>query len=197
MLELNVEKRTATLIAANEELQKEIAERKQIETALRSSEERYRYIFDAAAVSIWEEDFSAVDDALDELKNHGVTDLRAYFDEHPEFIEQTAQKIKILDVNQETLRIFKAESKNDLIGIVSPVREVFLQETLEFLKEEFIAIAERKNYFQGETILHNQLGTPLNILVTMAIPSRIRHIADQHNARYRFHLQDHRRYNTN
>ena len=197
MLELNVEKRTATLIAANEELQKEIAERKQIETALRSSEERYRYFFDAAAVSIWEEDFSAVDDALDELKNHGVTDLRAYFDEHPEFIEQTAQKIKILDVNQETLRIFKAESKNDLIGIVSPVREVFLQETLEFLKEEFIAIAERKNYFQGETILHNQLGTPLNILVTMAIPSRIRHIADQHNARYRFHLQDHRRYNTN
>jgi C4-dicarboxylate-specific signal transduction histidine kinase len=47
-LERRVEQRTAQLAAANEVLIQEIQERKQIETALRESEERYRDLFEHA-----------------------------------------------------------------------------------------------------------------------------------------------------
>ena len=46
-LELRVKERTAELVQANQELQEEIAERKQVEAALRESEERYRSHFES------------------------------------------------------------------------------------------------------------------------------------------------------
>ncbi len=59
-LEGRVAERTATLMAVNQRLEAEISERRRVETALRESEERYRQIFKTSAVSIWEEDFTAV-----------------------------------------------------------------------------------------------------------------------------------------
>ena len=39
------------------------------------SERRYRHIFQTAGVSIWEEDFSQVKAAIDDLKAQGVPEL--------------------------------------------------------------------------------------------------------------------------
>src|ERR1700741_4527048 len=55
-LERRVEQRTAQLAAANEVLMQEIQERKQIEMALRESEERYRDIFEHANDIIYTHD---------------------------------------------------------------------------------------------------------------------------------------------
>jgi PAS domain S-box-containing protein len=51
-LEMTVRERTATLRRTNEELQAEIAERTRAEEALRSSEERWRAVFENSAVGI-------------------------------------------------------------------------------------------------------------------------------------------------
>jgi PAS domain S-box-containing protein len=67
----------------------DITERKRVEEELRESERRYRYIFDSAGVSIWEEDFSQVKAAIDELKATDIGDFREYVATHPEFVRKT------------------------------------------------------------------------------------------------------------
>jgi PAS domain S-box-containing protein/putative nucleotidyltransferase with HDIG domain len=152
---------------------------KQVATALstidvgkrvRESEERYRTIFETTAVSIWEEDFSAVGDAIEALKSHGVTDFAAYLDQHPEFVQRASQMIKVQDVNQTTLKLLGAKDKEELLGYLD---KVFVPETLEILRDEILAIAEGRTYFEGETINRTLQGEELHILLTMSIPADV------------------------
>jgi PAS domain-containing protein len=46
--------------------------------ALQADEARYRLIFNSMPVGLWEQDFSAVKKAIEELKLKGITDFEAY-----------------------------------------------------------------------------------------------------------------------
>ena len=94
-----------------ETVQRELADRKRAQEALQKSEERYRTIFQTAAVPIWQEDFSRVREAQAELESQGVTGFRRYFREHPEFVERAARMIQVRDVNDAALRMLGAETK--------------------------------------------------------------------------------------
>ena len=117
----------------------DITERKRAEAEVRASEQRYRYIFQSTGVSIWEEDLSQIRDAIEDLKARGVRDFREYCADHPEFVEQAISMVKVVDVNDATLELFMAESKEELLA---SVRDVFLPETLQVFVGELIAIAE-------------------------------------------------------
>jgi len=138
------------------------------EQALSQQEERYRTIFKSAAVSIWEEDFSQVKASLNALEARGVRDFRVYLDDHPEFIQQASQMIKVVDVNSATLKLFGAKSKDELLG---PLDKIVVPKSMEILKEEIVAIAEGRTYFEGETFNRTLQGELLNVFVTMTIPS--------------------------
>jgi len=96
------------------ETNNDITERKRAEAELRESERRYRHIFQSTGVSIWEEDFSQVKIAIDDLKAGGVQDFRQYLAAHPEFVEQAISMVKILDVNEATVELFGARNKQEL-----------------------------------------------------------------------------------
>jgi len=149
------------------ETNNDITERRRAEEALRESESRYRYIFQAAGVSIWEEDFSQVKAAVDELKAGGVRDLRPYIAGHPDFVRRAVTMVKVIDVNDASVKLFKAESKEELLVALE---KVFLPETEEVFARELVALAEGQTSFETETVLQTLKGDRLTVLFTITFP---------------------------
>jgi two-component system sensor kinase FixL len=166
-MEAKVLERTAALKQTNEKLQGEIAERRGTEESLRESERRYRHIFQTAGVSIWEADFSQVKAAIDNLKAQGVRDFRQYLAAHPEFVRQAIPMVKIVDVNDAAVRLFGAQSKDELLASLP---KVFLTEAQEVFARELIAIAEGRTSFESETVRQTLRGDKLVVLFTITFP---------------------------
>jgi PAS domain S-box-containing protein len=134
---------------------------------LRESEQRYRNIFESTGVSIWEENFSRVKNAIDELRSRGVRDLRAYCGAHPEFVRNVISNVQIVDVNMASLKLFAAETKDELLASLD---RIFVAETRAVFVEELVALAEGRTFFEAETVLQTLKGERLTVLVTIAFP---------------------------
>lgn len=126
------------------------SDQKEFEASIKKSESRYRSLFEDSPISLWLEDFSDLKNYLDSLqKSEGFKSLRAYMNLYPEVLQTCASLIKIVDVNQTTLDMFKAESKEQLGDNLSFIMG---PESENFLQEEIIALFEGKGFFEGELI---------------------------------------------
>jgi PAS domain S-box-containing protein len=145
----------------------DITDRRQMEDALRESERRHRRIFDTVEVSIWDEDFSAVKESIDELKREGVTDIRRYLHDHPDFVARAASLVRVRDVNEASVTIFGAEDKNALLASLD---RVFVPDTLAVFAEEIAAVFEGRTRLQSETPGRTLSGQPLQLAFSVAFP---------------------------
>ena len=115
---------------------------------LRESEGEYRRLFESSPISLWEEDFSAVKQFLDELRQKGVSDLGAYFATHSKDVEKCAGLVKVLNVNQATLRLYEARSVNEIIGGLSAV--LTEDSNRKQFADELLALARGEKYYEAE-----------------------------------------------
>ena len=74
--------------------------RRRAEEALRISERRHRALFDQMPVGLWEEDGSEVKRLIDEVLATGVTDLREYLQENPEFAFRCATSRQVCSMSR-------------------------------------------------------------------------------------------------
>jgi two-component system sensor kinase FixL len=146
----------------------EVTEATRDKEKLRISESRYRNIFNSLPISIWEEDFSQVKSAIDALNMKRVEDLRKYLGGHPDFIRKAVRMVKIIDVNDQSLKMFDARDKEEL---TASLNKIFLQETLEVFTEELIALYEGNTHFESERVIRTLKGEKKNILVSIFFPS--------------------------
>jgi PAS domain S-box-containing protein len=146
---------------------KDITTQINFEKVLRTSEERYRMLFEESPVALWEEDFSGIKKYLDRLHQSGITDLRTHFDAHPDEVEQMVQSVKILDVNQAVLKITGARNKNELLEKLSALAT---EREMEVWKEQFIALGKGDTQFEIESS-HKTIQNELkNTIVRITIP---------------------------
>jgi len=143
-----------------------LIQRIKAEESIRQSEQRYRELFEYAPISLWEEDFSAVKAYLDDLRGEGAADLAVHFQEHPESLHRCAELVKILDVNQATVRLFQAESKDALLGALPKVLD---PDAYAVFKDEILSLATGDSSFSAEIDQRTLAGETIHTILTLRL----------------------------
>lgn len=137
-------------------------------TSLISSEQLYRSVFEGVPVSLWEEDWTAVIALIKQLQAQGVNDFARYLNEHPEFVRLAIQQVRILDVNEATLTIFKAQNKTDILNSLEIVFST--PDTWSGFKRELLALVNGERGLSTEMKLRTVTGEPIEVLLSMTFP---------------------------
>lgn len=149
----------------------DITERKQAFEQLERSESRYRNLFNAMAVSFSQLDASGLNGLFGELRNQGVTDIRPYLDEHPQFLKRAMDALITVDVNERSIRMFGASDRTDLLG---PVTRFWIPDHCDAFRGAVEAAFNAESGFQAETKLLTVDGREIDVLFFVTSPPDMR-----------------------
>ncbi|WP_184717661.1 PAS domain S-box protein [Caulobacter sp.] len=147
----------------------DISDRKAAEREVRASEDRYRNIFQATAVSFWELDFRAVRTDLDALVVAGVSDLPAHVRAHPEFLEQALERTTVVDVNAKTVELFAAGGARE--ALLGPAKPYWPPESRAVFVQALNANLNGQAHFEAETQLATLDGRRIDVIFTATVPA--------------------------
>lgn len=126
------------------------------------------YFYRDAPVSIWVEDFSEVRSRVVSLKKQGVRDLRTYLDRHPEEVVSLAGKVKIIDINNATLRLYRARDKK---AFFKGLKQIFNKTSYETFKDGLLALVGGRREFTNEGVNLTMTKEGLNVLLQWFVPA--------------------------
>lgn len=147
----------------------DITQRKNIEKQQIVTRLKYETMFNDSPIPLWEEDFSELIEYLNSLKKEGIHDLKEFFTKNPEALLLCSQKVKITDVNQATLQLHEAKSKEELLGNLD---KIFTAKSLEVFEKEVIAISEGKSKFEIDGEIKTLEGKPRQISLKLFIDNK-------------------------
>lgn len=136
------------------------------EAALKESEHRYRTIFETLAIAIWENDFRLVKAELEKLHERGITEIRQYLANNPDFVVSMRRAVRITDVNQTALKLMGVASKDEFFRTLDD----FLPDSDGGFAHFLAGIFEGQTEFQSETIVRRRDGHLIPILVALSFP---------------------------
>ena len=88
---------------------------------------RYKKLFDTAKISLWDEDASILYGEIERLRGIGIEDIRDYLRNDLKEAYRLSRLVKVNNVNEETLRVYGAASKDDFYKTIT---ESFTEETV-------------------------------------------------------------------
>ncbi len=135
---------------------------------LQRSEHYARDLFEYSPVSLWVEDFREVKRLLDEVRSRGISDFKTFLKVHPEFVTRCMQEIRVIDVNQQTLKMFGAHSKHELM---QNLRQIFRGEMYNSFAEQLQDLWDGKLVQQREVVNYALSGDLLHIHLEFSVMS--------------------------
>ncbi|MEW6705726.1 MAG: GGDEF domain-containing protein [Pseudomonadota bacterium] len=144
----------------------DITERARAERALRASERYAKGLFEHSPVSLWVEDFSSIKALLEEVRARGVDDFRVFLDVHPEFVARCMQEIRVIDVNRQTLAMFRAPDKPVLLANLD---RVFRDEMRPHFADQLADLWNGKLFQQREVVNHALDGEKVHVYLQFSV----------------------------
>ncbi|MFO0824618.1 MAG: PAS domain S-box protein [Gemmataceae bacterium] len=146
----------------------DVTARVEAERAIERSEDRYRNLFDAAPVAIWEEDMTGIADWFAELRAEGITDLAAHLATHPNLALEAIHRIRVLNVNQAAVAMNRASSKEELMASLP---KLLSTETGTAFATELVALWNGARTLRVETRATRLNGEPADIVLHLGVPA--------------------------
>jgi len=140
----------------------DITERKR---ALDRAAENERYaqgLFEHSPISLWVEDYSGVRAWLDGLRKQGITNLPRHLAENPQVVTESLALIRVIDVNQKTLALHGAKSKDELLANLNVI---FRDEMRVHWERELADMWKGKLDSEYEGVNYSLAGEPIDILM--------------------------------
>jgi signal transduction histidine kinase/PAS domain-containing protein len=135
---------------------------------LKIAEGRYRELFENSEVSIWDEDLTAVYDTLQQLRQGGLKDLRAYLEEDRQRALRIAATVVVKNVNRKTLELFGAGSREEMLR---RIEATFGAGAAAVFIDELCAIWDGQSSFQGEALYTALDGSQIRAIIAFVIPA--------------------------
>ena len=92
--------------------------------SLSESEKRYRQLFEDSHISLWMLDLTQVKNILDQLHKSGIKDLGTYLLTKPEILQACASTIRLVNLNQASLDLFKAKTKEEFLKNITNIFDI-------------------------------------------------------------------------
>lgn len=146
---------------------RDVTERFKSQIEIHEGRERYRTLFESSPIPLWEEDFSAVKVYLDKLKATGVVDIARHFIENRSALLECIGLVRILDVNEATLKLYRADTKQVFREGLDPYVH---EDSVSAFAEEFAALAAGATTFTSQVRSWTADGQELIVRFTLAVP---------------------------
>ena len=170
-LAARVQDRTRDLKQAQLEALKMMEEAQLARKEAEQNEARFRVIFEESPISLWEEDFSQLKPHLESLAREHGAGLENFFQKHPEQIDRCLALIQVTAVNRQSLELFQADSKQQLLEGLSAT---FDPESLKSFQEEMVLLAGGADRYNAEIPYRTLQGERIWANLIVSIPEEYR-----------------------
>ena len=151
---------------------RDISQAKDEHLALEQSVAFYRDMFQNSAVSTWHLDATRARELYSQLKAEGVTDIVGYAHAHPGFLDEVVERLRVVDVNDTTLRLFGVPERERIVG--GGVAAFWLPEFRSVLLGSVEASFNNRAHFSAETPMRTLDGRRIDVLFAVAASPQLR-----------------------
>lgn len=131
-----------------------------------SSSTDFQGLFDAAPISLWLEDHSQLKQLFEAWRAEGVEDLQAHLRADPARWSECRRCVRVLQVNQQTLQQFGAETQQELIDALD---RVFSKDIEHGMAREFQMLWDGVLDFSNQSVNYTLSGQRLDILIHVRV----------------------------
>ena len=133
------------------------------------SKKRYRNIFEYADIPMWEQDISPALPILQELQNKGIDNISIFTQKNPGIALKIAKKIKTIDINKATLKLFEANNKEEFF---KNRHLIIVHRNTSAFQKNVVELALGKIRTEDEVKLWTLNGKKLEIIINLQIVLR-------------------------